>query len=194
MYNVFLSRNVLVRISVLWIVGFICMMIAWGISYRALPEGVFHGKVIVSYVRLVTEDLLSTFSRIFTYNLLLACTPLIISNLIKLRTLPLGYILIPYHWSIYGILLGTNSFAFPGPTRLIPTLEILFWGTGMYEITAYTLMVASTYSLSLIWTERTSKQRRQILLRGEKITLGGSIVLLLLANFFEACQIVGYSS
>jgi hypothetical protein len=188
MYNPFIHRNILVRGSVLWIIGFVCMFIAWSISYRSLPEGILHGKVLISYIEIVKPDFFPTFIRILTYNLFLASLPLIITNFFKIRWLPLGYLLVPYHWIVYGILLGTNSFAVPSPTRLLPSLDILYYGVGMYEITAYTWMVASTYNLSTLLIDKVDRKTRVFTI-GEMIALILSILLLISSNFIEAQQL-----
>ena len=167
------------------------MYLAWSFSYRALPEGLLYGKFIVSQVQVVTQELFSTFSRILTYNLLLACIPLFLANLVKVKGLPLGYLLVPYHWIIYGTLLGTNSFAFPSPSRLVPTFTTLFRGVGVYEITAYTLIVAATYGLTVYTRKEKFNFRINGLLKADKIILIFSLVLLVVSNFFEAWQIVG---
>jgi len=190
MYDIFTSRNVLTRFLALWTAGFTCMYIAWSISYRALPDGVLCGKFLVNQVQIVTQELLSTFSRILTYNLFLACVPLVLANLVRVKGIPLGYMLASYHWVLYGMLLGTNSFIMPSPSRLLPSIGILFYGIGIYEITAYTLIAAATCSITVYFGGNISDVRIGSLLRSEKITLAISFALLAASNLVEAWQIV----
>ncbi len=190
MFRVLSSRNVLIRFLSLWAVGFTVMYVAWSISYRSLPEGVLCGKLLVGQVEIVTQELLSTFSRILGYNLVFACFPLVIANLVRVKRLPLGYLLVPYHWAMYGTLLGTNSFAFPSPSRLLPAFETLFRGVGICEITAYTLLAAATYGVTVYFSRGRFDLRIVGLERAERIGLAVSIALLAVSNFVEAWQIV----
>ena len=167
------------------------MFLAWSISYRALPDGILHGKFLVSQIDIVTQELFSTFSRILTYNLFFACLPLILANLVRVKGLPLGYFLVFYHWILYGMLLGTNSFVMPSPSRLLPTLEIIFHGIGVYEITAYTIIAAATYGIADYFCRDQINLRTKMFLRSEKIFFVMSLALLILSNFVEALQIIG---
>ncbi|MEM4246520.1 MAG: hypothetical protein QW390_04405 [Candidatus Bathyarchaeia archaeon] len=185
--NPFTSSNVLVRATALWVAGFACMLVTWSLSYRSLPEGALTGKLLVSHVRIIAMEFLSTFTRIFIYNLLFASLPLVLANLVKVKGIPLGYVLVPYHWSMYGTMLGTNSFALPSPVKLAPSLQVLFQGTGVYEVTAYTLIASATYNLSrrLEGFGRSAPS----LSWGDKAILASSIILLALSNLAEALQI-----
>ncbi|MGQ9543111.1 MAG: hypothetical protein ACUVTM_03330 [Candidatus Bathyarchaeia archaeon] len=186
-----MSRNILVRTATLWTIGFILMYVSWMFSYRALPEGVLCGKFLVSRLEIMTYELLSTFSRIFSYNLLLVCLPLVTSNMFKVRGLPLGYLLLEYHWMLYGMLLGTNSFLIPSPLRIQPSIDTLTYGVGLYELTAYTLMVAATYSLRIRFRNGVLKPDIQGFPAKEKVSLVTSTLLLAASNLYEAWQIVG---
>jgi len=190
MYRVFTNGNVLRRFLALWTLGFVCMYAAWSISYRALPDGILCGKFLVSQVQIITQELLSTFSRILAYNIFFACVPLILANLVRVKGIPLGYVLASYHWILYGTLLGTNSFLIPTPSRLLPTAEILLYGTGIYEITAYTLIAAATYGITAHFEKGLFNARINGFLRSEKIGLAISFALLALSNFVEAWQIL----
>ncbi|MEM3381512.1 MAG: hypothetical protein QXQ11_05070 [Candidatus Bathyarchaeia archaeon] len=187
--QVLTSKNILVRTITLWMIGFILMYASWAVSYRTLPEGVLAGRLLVSRIEIVTYELTSTFSRIFCYNLFMVCIPLVASNLFKLRGLPLGYVVLLYHWTLYGALLGTNSFLIPSPMRPIPSIDALSYGVGIYEITAYTFIVASTYGLKL--RLKGSKLDIQGLPAAESAAITLSILLLAASSFYEAWQIAG---
>ena len=143
------NERILVRIISLWLIGLAVLFVAWTVSYVSLPEGSMRGTVIVSYIPLKVAEVYFTFIRIFLYNLLVAVGSLILANLIKVKGYPLGYLVLFYHWVLYGAFLGTNSFMIPTVTRLFPSLETLFRGSGIYEITSYTLIAAATYAVGV---------------------------------------------
>jgi len=184
-----MSRNILVRTITLWTIGFISMYASWAVSYRTLPEGILVGKLLVSRIEIVTYELTSTFSRIFSYNLFMVCLPLVATNIFKLRGLPLGYPIILYHWTLYGALLGTNSFLIPSPLRLPPSIDAFSYEVGIYEITAYTFLAASTYDLKIRLKD--GKLDIQGLPVAEATGIILSILVLAASSFYEAWQIAG---
>jgi len=93
---------------------------------------------------------------------------------------------------MYGILLGTNSFITPGPSRFLPSITTLLNGTGIYEIAAYSLIAAATYYLHLREKEASAlpaKTSRWSLLkpsRGESALIALAVTLLAASNYLEA--------
>jgi len=198
--KVLTDKNLAIRISSLWLTGLSLLFIAWTLSYIGLPEGSVRGGVVVAYIPLITEEVNSTFIRIFTYNLLLATASILIANLITIKTFPLGYLPLFYHWTLYGVFLGTNSFMIPSATKLIPSLITLFRGSGIYEVTSYTLIAAATCNIGIpieFVTKMESrkgvitvlKSRYSRLTRWERVTMLAAIVLLMISNYLEAWQI-----
>ncbi|MCD6529675.1 hypothetical protein J7L06_05255 [Candidatus Bathyarchaeota archaeon] len=198
--KVLTSRYLAVRAASLWLIGFILLYTAWSLSYVSLPEGSARGTVIAAYVPLTTQEVNSTFIRIFTYNLLVAATSIFIANFIKVKGLPLGYFPLFYHWILYGVFLGTNSFMIPSATKLLPSLTTLFHGSGLYEITSYTLIAAATYNIGVpveSLTEIESQNGITSFLKGlnsrinrsEKAALLAAVILLMVSNYLEAWQI-----
>ncbi|MEM3665877.1 MAG: hypothetical protein QW222_02200 [Candidatus Bathyarchaeia archaeon] len=191
------SRNLWVRSAGMCLLGMAILFLTWTLSYRALPEGAVQGKLGVYYVPIKTEDAATTFIRIFLWNLLVGCIPIIAANFLQIKGFPIGYILALYHWAMYGILLGTNSFIIPGPGRFLPSLTTLFYGSGIYEITAYTLISSATYNLHVYDEGSFSKQkilgkRKWSELKLSKAELGliiFAILILAIANYFEAWNI-----
>ena len=165
------------------------------LSYTTLPEGAARGAVIASYVPLQAPEPTSTFIRIFLYNLGLAVTSITIANLLKVKGYPLGYLLLLYHWFLYGIFLGTNSFMIPSVNKLFPSLATLFNGSGIYEITSYTIIAAATYGVgvSIEGLGSSGKETRLLenfrLSKAELATIIFAILLLAVANYFEALQL-----
>lgn len=187
------SSNLLVRIGFLWIIGFLLMFIAWDISYRSIPEGIARGKFLISYIKLDMVKVFVTFTQIFAYNFFLVGLPITLANLVRLKNLPLGYLLSLYHWIMYGIFLGTNSFLIPSASKLTPTLQI-FNSSAIYEITAYSFIAASTYRIKTYqMTSRAIfnfKWRIGGLTRSELATFISAGIILALSNYIEASQIV----
>ncbi|MEM2876281.1 MAG: hypothetical protein QXL67_04965 [Candidatus Bathyarchaeia archaeon] len=178
-------------------IGFIILLTSWSLSYVSLPEGSARGVVIVSYVPLTTEEVNSTFIRIFFYNLLVAAALITLANLIKVKGLPLGYFALLYHWALYGVFLGTNSFMLPSVAKLFPSLNTLFHGSGIYEITSYTILAAATYNIgfSLEYMSQlkekgfTEFSKNINLSKSERIAVVSALALLFISNYLEAWQI-----
>lgn len=194
------SHNLAVRASSLWLTGFTLLYVAWSLSYVSLPEGSVRGTTIAAYVPLTTQEVNSTFIRILTYNLLLAALSIFIANFIRVKGIPLGYLPLFYHWVLYGVFLGTNSFMIPSAAKLLPSLSTLFYGSGIYEITSYTLIAAATYNvgISVEFFNEIGGQKGIIealknvasrITRLEKATVMAAVILLMASNYLEAWQI-----
>ena len=144
-------RHVLVRFAALYGIALVLCYVAWAAAYAWLPEGILRGRL--GSAILAGEDAAPTvmleFLRIAAMNTILMLLLVILPNrwLEVGNGYPLGYVP-PLLWSIlYGLLLGSNSFTIPSPTRLAPGLGA--WGrSGFYEIAAYCLAAASTYGIA----------------------------------------------
>ncbi len=192
------NENLWVRLGSMWIVGLAILLLAWVLSYRALPEGVARGSAVPYYVPIEAEDVMTTFIRIFLWNLGFGCVLIVIANFFQIKGFPLGYLLVFYHWAMYGVLLGTNSFVIPGPERFFPSLTTLFYGSGMYEISAYTLISSATFNLyrqsedSNAPSQGTTEKHKWSMPRLSKAELGVlafAILVLAVSNYFEALNI-----
>jgi hypothetical protein len=191
------SDNIAIRFAFMWILGFVILLFAWVFSFRILPQGVVRGSSGAYFVPVKAENTTETFARIFLWNLCLGCFPVAIGNLIRVKHVPLGYLLAFYHWGIYGVLLGTNSFVIPGPGRFIPSLITLFYGSGMYEILSYTLISSATFSLhdryedSISDTSCAKKHSWNTLTlsKTELAVILVAIIILAISNYYEAWHI-----
>jgi hypothetical protein len=120
-----------------------------------------------------------------------------IGNLVRVKGVPLGYVLAFYHWGIYGVLLGTNSFVIPGPERFLPSLITLFYGSGIYEISSYTLISSATFTFHDRYEksvgDKTSPEKHrwspQALSKTELAVIALAIVTLAISNYYEAWNI-----
>jgi hypothetical protein len=177
--------------------GIVILFAAWTLSFKALPESVASGGSGAFYVPLVAENVALTFARIFLWNLCIGCVPIVIGNLIRLRGVPLGYMLVFYHWAMYGVLLGTNSFVIPGPGKFMPSLVTLFYGSGIYEISSYTLISSATFNLHDLHeepnadSERTQEHKWRIPKpsKTELVLIAVAVLILAVSNYYEAAHI-----
>jgi len=191
------SDNMLIRLVCMWILGFVILLLAWIFSFRVLPEGVVRGSSGAYFVPIKAENTTETFVRIFLWNLCLGCFPVAIGNIVRVKGVPLGYVLAFYHWGIYGVLLGTNSFVIPGPGRFLPSLITLFYGSGIYEISSYTLISSATFSLHDRYEDSTSdktcvKKHWWTPMTPSKTELGVimfATMILAISNYYEAWHI-----
>jgi len=191
------SDNMLIRLACMWILGFVILLLAWILSFRVLPEGVVRGSSGAYFVPIKAENTTETFARIFLWNLCLACFPIAIGNVVRVKGVPLGYMLVFYHWGIYGVLLGTNSFVIPGPGRFLPSLITLFYGSGIYEISSYTMICSATFKLHDRYVGSTRdtacvkkhRERTAALSKTELAVIVFAIVILAISNYYEAWNI-----
>jgi hypothetical protein len=191
------NENVWIRLVSMWMVGFAILILTWIFSYRALPEGVVSGSSGVYYVPIKAEDVAVTFLRIFLWNLCVGCIPVVIGNFVRVKGIPLGYLLAFYHWGIYGVLLGTNSFVIPGPGKFLPSLTTLFYGSGIYEISSYTMLSSATFSLYSQYGDSggnwdSTRKHKWSILRLSKIeyaVMAFAILILAVSNYYEAWYI-----
>ena len=194
------NENILIRFASLWILGLAILLIVWSFSYTSLPEGsaeVTTTVSVVKYVPLTTEEVNSTFIRLFLYNTLVTMLVIFLASLVKVKGYSLGYIIVLYHWALYGLFLGTNSFLTPAATKLIPSLVTLFKGSGIYEITSYTMVAAAAFKVSIpiesvgLKVERgwlVSKLKNKGFSWIEILTILLAVLLLAIANYLEAWQ------
>lgn len=195
------NENMLIRFASLWMLGLAILLIVWSFSYTSLPEGsaeVTTTISVVKYVPLTTGEVNSTFIRLFLYNTLVTMLVIFLASLVKVKGYSLGYIIVLYHWAFYGLFLGTNSFLTPAATKLIPSLVTLFKGSGIYEITSYTMVATAAFRVG-IPIERLSLEveRRWLISKLKKhgfswieiLTIVLAVLLLAIANYLEAWQI-----
>lgn len=191
------SENIAIRFGSMWIMGLLILLLAWIFSFKALPESVARGGSGAFYVLVKAENEALTFVRIFLWNICIGCIPIVFGNLARLKGVPLGYILVFYHWGMYGVLLGTNSFLIPGPGRFLPSLTTLFYGSGIYEISSYTLISSATFNLHTFHeepgdgSERRGKQGWSFprLSKIELASIALAISILAFSNYYEAIHI-----
>ncbi len=189
----------LVRWLALSTIAALLFIAAWGLSYALLPEGILRGRTAAGVLagETAAATFLAEWLRIFAVNLVIGSLILAASRVLRVNGYPLGY-LIPLVWSvIYGVTLGTNSFAIPLAQRMAPSLAVL-GRSGVYEILAYLLAAVTIYawplyeSPQLFVTNVTPVVPRPSLSlpRAERIGLVVAVLILALATAWEAYMIV----
>lgn len=195
--NALLHENVMIRFISLLVFGSALLLLAWIIGYYLLPEGVFRSGAEAHMERAALDAALrSVFEewlKIFQANLVPVFILILGSLLIRLYGIPFGYIVVLYNLALYGLYLGTNSFAIPYPERMAPSFAIL-QRSGPYEMIALILLAAATCSWAFFEIKSNSKPRRAIppprFKMQDIVTVVLGISLLMAANYVEAYMIV----
>lgn len=190
--------NPAVRAGVGWAIGVAVLLSAWSLSYRWLPEGVV-GWSLASQLPLdaLREETPLT-AGILAWNLVVGGIAVFVASFFRVGRIPLAYVA-PWAWfALYGVALGTNSFAITTPgARLAPQLDIAWSHIGLRELSAYLLAAAALADRHLWqqrswWDWRVSRVRSWAelrLTRAEGLLLGGALVLLAWSAAVEATQI-----
>ena len=191
-------RNVAVRAAAAWVIGVAALIGAWLVSYRYMPEGAVSFSLASQLPLESLRQQASLTAGIFLWNLAVGGTALFLSSLFRLGRIPLAY-LAPWAWfALYGIALGTNSFAITTPgMRLAPELDVAWRHVGLRELSAYLLAAAALADRHIwlqrsIWEWRLSRVRswqELRLSRSEAALLVGAVALLAWSAMTEAAQI-----
>ena len=193
------NKRLYVRFLSLLGLGVVLFTLVWTLSYFFLPEGVLRGRTGSAILAgdEAASSFLAEWLRIVALNLMAGSLIVLANRIYRYKGFPLGYI-IPLAWlTIYAVFLGTNSFSIPLPERMAPTLAVL-GRSGLYEIAAFTLVAAATYSINLYDVKRfipptyepvTPKPKFSLTL-DQWVGLGLGIVVLLTANAREAYMIM----
>lgn len=120
---------------------------AWWIGYLWLPEGLLRGGSIASQLPLEELGLWERTLGIIGWNGLWALLFAAGANLVRVRDWPMGFTAVLAMWGLYGLVLGTNSFAEPLPVRPAPSLLLVLQRSGFFELLAYLLVAGATAGL-----------------------------------------------
>ncbi len=193
-----IHENVLIRTATLWILCFVLLTVAWFVSFYFLPYGILRGVFPSAYLPL-GNSFLSVFFAIFLFNLLVGCGLSVALNLLSAKSIPLGYLYPLIQVSLFGIFLGTDSFAITHGSKLFPSIITLVGGAGFYELTSYVLVATATAGFTL-WNQTgwlggslvKIRERKELKLsRSELFTITIGVLLLLVAGAIEAIGIMG---
>lgn len=191
--------NPAVRVIVAWATGVLVLLAAWLFSYGWLPEGVLGWSLASQLPLAALRDETPLTAGIFSWNLLVGGIAVLMASFFRVGKIPLAYVA-PWAWfALYGIALGTNSFAITTPgARIAPQLEIAWTHVGLREVSAYLLGAAALADRHLWmqrswWDWRISRVRfwsELRLTRSEGLLLAAALLLLASSAAAEAAQIV----
>jgi len=184
-----------VRFLSLFTLAAVLFVLAWYAGYYWLPEGSLAGHsgspdVIHERAPSVVSDWL----RMATWNLVPMATAVAANAFMRVRGIPMGYLAILVPTVSYGLTLGTNSFTFPMPERMAPSLKVL-QRAGPYEFAAMILVITATYALSRFelngfgQTEWKRNPDSRNLTTGEWVAVALGVALLFAAAWREAIMI-----
>ena len=155
MKNLLFHDRLYVRFLALFGLGAVMFTLVWTLSYFFLPEGVLRyrtGSAMLAGDE-ATGSFLAEWLRIVALNLIGVAFIVLSNRINRYKGFPLGYIIPLAHLIMYAAVLGINSFSIPMPERMEPSLAV-FERTGLYELAAYTLVAAATYSINLYEVKR----------------------------------------
>ena len=115
-------RRVSTRVFSLWALGVIVNLVAWEIGYRFLPTAALKNVLPAGFFIPGHAGVLHTLLTILVYNVGLASGLIVVANLFRVKDIPLGYLPVLFHWSLYGLFLGTDSFGISRGVRATPSL------------------------------------------------------------------------
>lgn len=139
----------------------------------------------------------SALIRIIGYNLIVAGGLIILGNTVRVNETPVGFIIPLAHAALFGLFLGTDSFAVSHGGPVQPSITTALLSPGTYEITAYVAIATATARFTLVaqhrWltnrAEHVASWRDLSLSASEWALLAGAVGLLVLANAVEAVSI-----
>lgn len=191
--------NPAVRAAVAWGIGALVLAAAWTLSYRWLPEGAVGWSLATQLPLQRLGESTSLTAGILGWNLLVGGAAVFLASLFRIGRVPLAY-LAPWAWfALYGVALGTNSFAITTPgARIAPQLDVAWSHIGLRELSAYLLAAAALADRHLWlqrswWRWRISRVRAWAhlrLTRGEVAMLVAALALLAWSAAVEAAQII----
>jgi len=146
-----LHEKLHIRFGALLAVVLAALLGAWVVSYLLLPEGFLRGRSAAQALAggdLAGGSVWLEWLRLLAINLGVVSVSIIAPNLFRTASdYPLGYVSTTLIAAVFGVTLGTDSFAVSLGGKLLPTLAIL-GSSGLYEIAAYVLLATTTVSIA----------------------------------------------
>ncbi len=194
------DKNILVRFAGLYLIGLLIFIFAWYVSFYFFPEGLLRETSVAS--RLAGGEVSVSFgkelTRIFMVNLFLGTLIIVFNLSFRINNIPLGHLIPPVWFLLYGFILGSNSFTIAMSERIAPSLAVL-GRSGLYELAAYTLITVSTYNISryeikaLFKTNPEKINKPIVLKRQQYLGLIIALLILLASNTREVLMLFNQS-
>jgi hypothetical protein len=188
-----LHDNLLVRFPALLLADAVVLVASWLLAYLLLPEGLLAGRTgaaVLAGGDLAGGSVALEAVRLLAINLVVVVGAIIAPNLIRQGGYPLGYSALLVITAVFGVTIGTNSFAVSLGGKMPLSVEV-FGSSGLYEIAAYALAAAATISI-VRWKVVGSKAERvppvtdRRAIRQRNAGTAVAMVMLVLACLFEA--------
>jgi hypothetical protein len=189
-------KNIILRFIGLYLIGLFIFLAAWFLSFYLFPEGLMRDTSIAS--KLAGSDISVSIGkeliRIFIVNLTMGTVIILFNLSFRVNNIPLGYLIPPIWFLLYGLILGSNSFTFAMADRIAPSLSVL-GRSGLYELAAYTLITVSTYNISRFEIKALFKTNPEkinepiVFQRQQYVGLIIALLLLFVSNIMETLMI-----
>jgi hypothetical protein len=188
-----LHDDLLVRFPALLLADAVVLLAAWTLGYLLLPEGILAGRTgaaVLAGTDLAGGSVVLEAARLLAINLAVVGCAIVAPNLVRQGGYPLGYSALAVITAVFGVTIGTNSFAVSLGGKMPLSLEV-FGSSGLYEIAAYALAAAATVSI-VRWQVVGSKAERvppvtdRAAIRQRNAGVAAALVILVLACTFEA--------
>lgn len=193
------NDTLLIRLGSLMSVGCALFILAWLVGYILLPEGAFSAGAQAHMTRgslgSASQSVVEEWTKILRANLIPISLIIFGSMLIKVNGIPLGYLVALYNLTLYGLFVGTNSFAIPYAERMAPSFAIL-GRSGPYEMAALVLLAAAAFPWSFFEVKRLFQTAPERVMPGPKFRLAElmavilGVGLMMAANWVEASMIL----
>lgn len=190
--------TLLVRFGALFAMVLIVLLGAWTLSYLFLPEGVLRGRTVAQVLAgndVAGGSVWLEWLRILAINLGIMLLVMIVPNIVRTEgNYPLGYSTVTLIAAVFGVTLGTNSFALSLGGKLPPTVTV-FGSSGLYEIAAYVLATTATISIAKYrlvgkWPKQTTEAivcpQTQSVIQVRNVGIVLAITILVIACGWEA--------
>lgn len=186
------------RLFSLWVLGVLLCWVAWQASWAFLPEGVLRDIFVSSKIDVEADTASQTMSHIVLFNVGFAGLVIALANLFRVGWFPLGYIPVLFHWSLFGVFMGTGSFSASDRGKAAPDFLQLVSSIGFAEISAYTFIAAATVGLwqynqrgfLALSSARTRRLRDITVTRCDLIAIAAALFLLLASGWREGAGLV----
>ncbi|MBP2019300.1 hypothetical protein J2Z79_002727 [Symbiobacterium terraclitae] len=169
---------------------------AWWAGYLWLPEGALRGSSGASVLPIDHLPPVPRTLAVIAWNLLWMLLFAAAANLVQVRRWPLGLTAVLAMWVIYGLLLGTNSFAVPLPERPSPSVALVLQRSGFMELAAYLITAIATAPIARLrqagWLSgRTERIIPEPLSAGHRLLLALAVLLVVAGAVREVIQWCG---
>lgn len=180
--HILTDDRLFIRLIPIWIIGILLNLGGWTAGFYFLPEQVLRGILPGGNFISIDSDVIDTLISIIVYNIVIGSGLITIANLFRIGWFPLGYLPVLFHWTMFGVFLGTNSFDIDQGAKIAPSLQHLVQSPGFFEISGFTLIAVGTINLYLYKQESFFRMKATRVREWKQVRLKVSEVILLFAG------------